>query len=71
MGSCIPFDGNNWYLNQIEVIDIPPIYRKEIPKMSTQKKATSRLAFGGKIKNFAKGKTAIKGEVQSFHKCHQ
>ena len=38
MGSCKPFDGRNWYLNQIEVIDIPPTYRKEIPKMFTQKK---------------------------------
>ena len=52
MGSCIPFDGNNQYLNQTKVIDIQPIYRRKQPKISTQKKATSRLAFGGKNQEF-------------------
>ena len=46
MGSCIPFD-NDWYPTHIQ---------KKNPKMSTQKKATKRLAFGRKNIFFAKGK---------------
>ena len=50
MGNYIPFDGKNYNLNEREVIDIQPILWKKNSKMSTQKKATSRLAFGGKIR---------------------
>ena len=29
MVSCIPFEGNSCYLNQIMMIDIRPIYRRK------------------------------------------
>ena len=50
MVSPIPFDANNFCLNQLKVIDVPPQYKRKSPEITTQKKATSRLAFGGKIR---------------------
>ena len=58
-------------MQQIEVIDIWPIFKRKPPKISTQEKATSRLAFGGKNEKSCYGKRAIDVGGKVFLKCYR
>ena len=71
MGSSISFDDQNWHLNQIEAIDIWPIYRKKLPKISLRKKLPQEELLAEKIKNLADGKMAVEVGVYNFHECHR